>query len=41
MPGGNDLAVLLRTLRPVLDAEQFVYAVVGEPPAGLTPFAGP
>jgi hypothetical protein len=39
MSGETDLEVLLRSMRPVLDASQYVYALVDQPPAELLPFA--
>jgi hypothetical protein len=39
MSSETDLAVLLGAMRPVLDANQYVYALVDQPPAGLLPFA--
>ena len=39
MSGETDLAVLLRTMQPALDAAQYVYALVEQLPAGLLPRA--
>jgi uncharacterized protein len=39
MSGETDLEVLLGAMRPVLDTNQYVYALVDQPPAGLLPFA--
>ncbi|HZD68050.1 MAG TPA: ACT domain-containing protein [Actinomycetes bacterium] len=39
MSGETDLEVLLRSMRPVLDPGEYVYALVDQPPPELLPFA--